>query len=182
MSHQWGASEGKRKWLSTLTKQVSHNNQASQMLCNHKSRPPTWSLPTGLSFDHTRRGRCCAMEMSHWHPKHQIVWGQSSSMVKMTHVGDWTEVSCTCLNQYSCLNKNSLFRNSCSWHTWGSLNHANSRDGCWLVLLGCSILQLVDRAGLPWSPSFSERLLHPPGAGRRHDGAGRLPYVMLSHP
>lgn len=30
-----GASQGKRK-LAILTKQISHNNQASQMLCNQK--------------------------------------------------------------------------------------------------------------------------------------------------
>lgn len=48
------------------------------------------------------------MEMPHSHPAHWIVWGQALTIVKMTHVGDWTEVSCTCFNQYSFLNKNSL--------------------------------------------------------------------------
>lgn len=86
------------------------------------------------------------------------------------------------LSQCSSLNKNSLFWKSASWPTQGSLRHANSRNGCWLVSLDCRIFYLVDGAGLPWSLSFSERLLHPPGAGRWHDDAGRLPYVVLSHP
>lgn len=55
-----GASEGSRRWLAILTKQVSHNNQASQTLCNQKPRlPQVVPAHRPLFWPHRRRMLLC---------------------------------------------------------------------------------------------------------------------------